>query len=115
METSHLSITRDQIANLALFQNNKIKLLGTNKWSNNLSQPRVKDIMRALNIRELVEEWRPNRRVRRITVCSRTTNNLIEDLQLCTLLITAVDRADVVVAATLAEAKGICWQGYFNG
>lgn len=107
METSHLSITRDQIANLALFQNNKIKLLGTNKWSNNLSQPRVKDIMRALNIRELVEGMETNRRVRRITVCSRTTNNLIEDLQPGTLLITAVDRADVVVAATLAEAKGI--------
>lgn len=107
VETSHLSITHDQIANLALFKNNKIKLLGTNKWSNDLSQPRIKDIMRALNIRELVEGMETNRRVRRITVCSRSTNNLIEDLQPGTLLITAVDRADVVVAATLAEAKGI--------
>jgi phosphate acetyltransferase len=107
METSHLSITHEQIANLALFNSNKIKLLGSNKWSNELSQPRVKDIMQALNIRELVEGMEINRRVRRITICSRNTNNLIEDLQPGTLLITAVDRADVIVAATLAETKGI--------
>lgn len=106
-DTFKLGITHYQVAQLPVFSKGTTKLLGTTKWNNEMSQPRVADIMKFLNLSPLIEGTDTARRVRRISVCSRTVNNLVEDLQAGTLIVTAVDRADVIVAASLAEAKGI--------
>lgn len=102
-----LNITPDQIATLNIFTNNKVKLLGTTVWNKEMTQPRISDLMQALNIDPLIEGSDNSRRVKKITLCSRTVNNLVSDLQTGTLLVAAIDRADVIMAATLAEARGI--------
>ncbi len=102
-----LNITPNQIAELDIFATNKIKLLGTTVWNKEMTQPRISDLMQALHLSPLIEGSDTSRRVRQITLCSRTTNNLISDLQTGTLLVAAIDRADIIMAASLAEARGI--------
>jgi phosphate acetyltransferase len=105
-DNATLALTRQEIAGSALFHNG-LKLLGTTCWNKKMTQPRVSDLMHALNI-PLLNTWGDTtRRVQRISLCSRSINNLINDLQAGTLIITAVDRADVIVAASLAEANGV--------
>lgn len=102
-----LNIMPSQIAELDIFATNKIKLLGTTAWNKEMTQPRISDLMQALHLSPLIEGSDTSRRVKQITLCSRTTNNLISDLQTGTLLVAAIDRADVIMAASLAEARGI--------
>lgn len=106
-ESAKLSITHYQVAQLPIFNNGTAKLLGTTKWNNEMAQPRISDVMKVLGIEPLIEGCDTSRRVRRISVCSRTINNLVEDLQAGTLIVSSVDRSDVIVAASLAEAKGV--------
>lgn len=102
-----LNITHEQIAQLNIFAENKIKLLGTTIWNKEMTQPRISDLMQALNIHPLIEGGDTTRRIKQISLCSRGINNLVSDLQAGTLLITAIDRADIIMAASLAEARGI--------
>jgi phosphate acetyltransferase len=102
-----LNITHEQIAQLKIFADNKIKLLGTTIWNKEMTQPRISDLMQALNIQPLIEGGDTSRRIKQISLCSRGINNLVSDLQAGTLLITAIDRADIIMAASLAEARGI--------
>ena len=102
-----LNITHEQIAQLKIFADNKIKLLGTTIWNKEMTQPRISDLMQALNIHPLIEGGDTTRRIKQISLCSRGINNLVSDLQAGTLLITAIDRADIIMAASLAEARGI--------
>lgn len=102
-----ISLNHEQIASSKLFQDGKLKLLGTTKWNKEMMQPRISDIMHALNIPLLVEGTETDRRVKRITLCSRGVNNIVEDMQPGTLIIAAIDRSDIIMAASLAEAKGI--------
>lgn len=102
-----LNITPSQIAALEIFTSNKIKLLGTTVWNKEMTQPRISDLMQALNLEPLIEGSDNSRRIKKITLCSRTVNNLVSDLQTGTLLVAAIDRADVIMAAALAEARGI--------
>ena len=102
-----LNITHEQIAQLKIFTDNKIKLLGTTIWNKEMTQPRISDLMQALNIHPLIEGGDTTRRIKQISLCSRGINNLVSDLQAGTLLITAIDRADIIMAASLAEARGI--------
>lgn len=105
--TDAVSLSKEQIEKSKLFTENKIKLLGTTRWNKEMTQPRISDIMSALDIPLLIEGTETNRRVKRITLCSRGINNLMEDMQPGTLMIAAIDRSDIIVAASLAEAKGI--------
>ena len=102
-----LNITHEQIAQLKIFADNKIKLLGTTIWNKEMTQPRISDLMQALNIQPLIKGSDTTRRIKQISLCSRGINNLVSDLQAGTLLITAIDRADIIMAASLAEARGI--------
>ena len=106
-ESSKMGITHYQVAQMPMFTKGITKLLGTTKWNNEMSHPRVSDVMAPLNISPLIEGTDISRRVRRISVCSRGIDNLVEDLLPGTLIVAAVDRADIIVAASLAEAKGI--------
>lgn len=102
-----LNITHEQIAQLKIFAEHKVKLLGTTIWNKEMTQPRISDLMQALNIHPLIEGGDTTRRIKQISLCSRGINNLVSDLQAGTLLITAIDRADIIMAASLAEARGI--------
>lgn len=102
-----LTITHDDIAQSSIFTKNNLNLLGTTQWNNNMMHPRVADLMKQLNINPLIQGTETTRRVKRISLCSRGINNIFEDLKPGTLLITAMDRSDVIVAASLAEQKGI--------
>ncbi len=112
-DTQQLTITHDEIANSKIFKDGKIKLLGTTTWNKEMTHPRVSDLMQALNVKQLIEGSELDRRVKRISLCSRGINNVIEDLQAGTLLIAAIDRSDLIMAASLAEAKGIKLAGLF--
>lgn len=101
------SLTKEQIVSSKIFNTGHIKLLGTTKWNKEMTQPRISDIMNALNIPLLIEGSDTTRRVKRITLCSRGINNLIEDIQPGTLIVAAIDRSDIIMTASLAEAKGI--------
>lgn len=104
--TGKKSLNREQVLSSKLFQEGGLKLLGTTSWNEDMMKPRVSDLMKALNIPLLVEGTDTSRRVKRISLCSRGINNLLEDIQPGTLLVTAIDRSDIIVAASLAEAKG---------
>ena len=105
-DTQKITLTKQNIHDLPIFQSS-INLLGTTHWNTNMSQPRVCDLMKVLGIQLHNIGADTSRRVRRITLCSRGVNNLIEDLQPGTLFITSIDRADIVLACSLAETKGI--------
>ncbi|MEN9946337.1 MAG: hypothetical protein RLZZ293_723 [Pseudomonadota bacterium] len=106
-DDSYLTITHEQIANFAIFQQGNIKLLGTTPWNSLLSEPRIKDVMQELDIQPLIDNTDTDRRIKRVSICSRYPDNLIRELVPGTLIVTSADRADIILTACLAEAKGI--------
>lgn len=112
-DTKQLTLTHEEIAKSQIFADGKIKLLGTTTWNKEMTHPRVSDLMQALHVKPLIEGGDTDRRVKRISLCSRGINNVIEDLQAGTLLIAAIDRSDLIMTASLAEAKGIKLAGLF--
>lgn len=93
-----------EVKSLPLFK--ELPLLGAIPWNRELMAPRVKDLADYLKAEYLSEGDAQNRRIRRMALCSRTVTHLLEHLQASTLLVTAGDRQDIVVAASLAVMNG---------
>lgn len=98
---------RDTLERMEIFKNGTFQLLGAIPWNANLLSPRVKDIASYLNARILNAGDIEHRRVRSIALCSRTVANLISHLIPGTLLVTAGDRSDILVAASLSVMNGV--------
>lgn len=101
--------TPEDIAKLPIFQQKKPKmpLLGVTLWQEKLAYPRVVDVQRFLNCDILMPGEMDIRRVKMMTICSRSVDYIIKDLKPGVLIITSADRTDVILAACLAAQRGI--------
>ena len=99
--------TLKKIQNLPLFKKNKLQLMGCIFWDKKLYAPRICDIIEHLNAEIITPGNIKTRRVHRIKLCARTINNVLYVLKHNSLIITAGDRADILLAAALAELQGI--------
>ena len=90
-----------------LLTKNKIPLLGQVPWSQSLIAPRMKDVADFLDAEILHQGDLEQRRLKRLTLVARNVENMLEDLQPETLVITSGDRSDVIIAAAMAAANGV--------
>ncbi|UTW41778.1 phosphate acetyltransferase [bacterium SCSIO 12844] len=100
-------LSKKDIEKLPIFSESKLKLIGITHWKNTLTNPRLSDIKTFLNVDILNEGDITKRRIKTITMCSRTINRVVDELNPGTLIITSADRSDIIIAATLANQKGI--------
>ncbi|WP_077531187.1 phosphate acetyltransferase [Vreelandella utahensis] len=84
-----------------------LRLIGAIPWRPQLVEPRVSDIARELDAERLHSGDMDRRRVRRVSIASRTIPNMVATLRPGTLLVTPGDREDIIVAAALAALSGI--------
>lgn len=90
-----------------IFKKDHFKLLGAIPWNKTLVSPRMSDIAQALNAEILNEGEINHRRVQHITLCARSLQNMLSALKADTLVVTAGDRTDIILAACMAAASGI--------
>jgi phosphate acetyltransferase len=90
-----------------LFRNKKINLLGAIPWQTNLIAPRVKDVADFLTAKLINEGEMASRRILRMTLCARSLPNMVNALTPGTLIITAGDRTDIILATCMAALSGI--------
>ncbi len=90
-----------------LFRDKKIPLLGLIPWQPALMSPRVKDVARFLDAQVINAGEAETRRINRIALCARSVTNMAAVLQPGTLIITAGDRSDIIVATCLAALSGV--------
>jgi phosphate acetyltransferase len=91
---------------LPLFERADFALVGAVPWSPELAAPRVQDLARYLQAEVLYPGDMEHRRVRSIALCSRTALNMVSHLHANALLVTAGDRTDILMAASLAVKNG---------
>lgn len=90
-----------------LFEKSPIRVLACIPWSAELIATRVVDLVRHLGAAILNEGDINTRRIRGITFCARSLQNMLEHFKTGSLLVTSADRPDVLVAAALAASSGI--------
>ncbi|MGB1262170.1 MAG: phosphate acetyltransferase [Cognaticolwellia sp.] len=94
------------LTNLSLFKNRHFKLLGTVPWEMELIAPRVIDIAHYLNADIINAGDMEHRRIRSISFCARTVDNLKSHLQPSRLIVTPGDRSDIIIATCLSALNG---------
>lgn len=99
-------LSKEKVKTLDVFKSGMIKLLGLTEWSKSLLEPRIKDLEGFANY-HIIVKGDLNRRIKRISMCSRFITTLLEDFQPGTLIVTCAERSDVIIAACLAAQKGI--------
>lgn len=106
-QTAEQQIDPNDICKLPVFQNSAFHLFGCIPWQNQLYAPRMCDIAKFLQADVLQEGHINRRRVEHIKLCARTVNNMLYVLQPGTLIMTAGDRADIILVTAMAVLKGI--------
>jgi phosphate acetyltransferase len=96
----------EQWQNMPLFSKPSFKLLGVIPWALDLVAPRVKDIANYLDATVLSAGDMDHRRVRSISFCARSVNNLVSHLQPSRLIVTPGDRTDIIIATCLSALNG---------
>ncbi len=96
----------EKIHNLPIFKSKHFKLLGVVPWHFDLVAPRVQDLAKHINANVLNEGDFEHRRLRSINFCARTVSNMLSHFTPNTLLVTAGDRSDVIIAACLSAMNG---------
>ena len=96
--------SKQKISELRCFD--KINFLGAIEWNKKFLRPRIKDLLSNTEYSALFE-GDINRRIKKITMCSRLQHNVIKEFQAGTLIVTSADRADILLSACLAAKKGI--------
>jgi phosphate acetyltransferase len=82
-------------------------ILGRIPFDSIVLEPRASDLAKHLNA-EIINAGEMNtRRLKNITFCARSLPNLVKHITAGSLLVTSGDRADVIVAATLAAKNGV--------
>ena len=84
-----------------------LSLIAHIPWKINLIMPRTKDIAKLVNAKIVYPGEIEKRRVSRIKLCARNVANIVSLLQPETLIITPIDRDDVIIATCLAALSGI--------
>ncbi|XPF95562.1 phosphate acetyltransferase [Colwellia sp. RE-S-Sl-9] len=91
---------------LSIFKNKQFKLLGSVPWEMDLVAPRVCDISTYLNATLINKGDFEHRRIRSISFCARTVDNLVSHLQPSRLIVTPGDRTDIIIATCLSALNG---------
>jgi len=89
-----------------LFSNN-FNLIACVPWQANLVAPRTKDIANALNAKILYQGQLNERRIYRTLLCARYVENMVNELKAGTLIVTANDRSDIIIATCMAALNGV--------
>ena len=92
--------------NLSLFNNRYFDLLGLVPWQIDLVAPRVIDICHYLDAKVLNEGDMQHRRIRSVTFCARSVDNLVSHLIPGRLIVTPGDRTDIIIATCLSALNG---------
>ncbi len=90
-----------------LNENSPLPVLGCIPWNIDLSACRAIDIANHLNARIINEGGIKTRRIKHVSFCSRSVPNILNHLRPDALLVTSADRADVLVAISLAVMNGV--------
>lgn len=90
-----------------LFEKSPIKVLACVTWNAELIATRVIDLVNHLGASILHEGDIKTRRIRGITFCARSLQNMVEHFKTGSLLVTSADRPDVLAASALAATNGI--------
>ena len=91
---------------LSIFRNPSFKLLGTIPWEHDLIAPRVKDIAEYLDAEIINEGDLEHRRIRSVSFCARSVDNIVSHLAPGRLIVTPGDRADIIIATCLSALNG---------
>lgn len=91
---------------LAIFNHRNFELLGTIAWEIDLIAPRVVDISNYLDADILNTGDIEHRRIRSISFCARSAENLMSHLQPGRLIVTPGDRTDIIIATCLSALNG---------
>ncbi len=91
---------------LAIFNNHNFDLLGTIPWEIDLIAPRVADISQYLEADVINSGDIEHRRIRSISFCARSAENLMSHLQPGRLIVTPGDRTDIIIATCLSALNG---------
>jgi len=89
-----------------IFKTKNFKLLGAIPWQTSLIAPRAKDIAQVLKAKVLFPGKIDTRRITHITLCARSLTNIISALKPGTMIITAGDRDDIIIATCMAALNG---------
>lgn len=92
--------------NLAIFNARNFDLLGSIPWEMDLIAPRVIDICDYLEAKVINAGDIDHRRVRSISFCARSAENLMSHLQPSRLIVTPGDRTDIIIATCLSAMNG---------
>ena len=84
-----------------------LSLLGCIPWNPKLIAPRVKEIAEFLSANIVVPGDLFNRRVEHITLCAQSVHHMLKALKPGTLIITAGDRTDIILATCMAVINGV--------
>lgn len=90
-----------------LFEKSPIKVLACVPWNGELIATRAIDLVNHLGASILHEGDIKTRRIRSITFCARSLQNMVEHFKTGSLLVTSADRPDVLTASALAATNGI--------
>ena len=113
IENEHATITVaretlfNEVGSWRIFSHENFQLLGAIPWNKLLVAPRMSDIANALNASIINAGEIAQRRVQHITLCARSLPNMLSVLTEDTLVVTAGDRVDIIIATCMAAASGI--------
>jgi phosphate acetyltransferase len=99
-------VTRDQLEQLPVFAQKGLSLIGVVDWNKERTFPRVLDIKNTLNL-NVLSNVSLEARVKKVMMCSRGVDNLVNDLTPNSLVIASADRSDILVAVCLAVQNGM--------
>ncbi len=95
------------IDDIPLLRKKSIALLGAIPWSNEFMAPRVIDVANYLDAKVFNEGDYESRRVKRVSLCARSMENMTQALKPGTLIVTAGDRSDIIMATAMAALNGV--------
>jgi phosphate acetyltransferase len=96
---------------LTLLQRNDFHLAGAIPWNPDLTAPRTWDVAQFLGASILQMGEVKTRRVLRVIIATQQVGNLLDQLHPGTLVVTSADRDDIVIAAAMAQMKGVALAG----
>lgn len=96
---------------LPMLQRKDFHLAGAIPWHPDLTASRTADVAEFLGAEILHEGEIKTRRVLRVIIATQQIAHVLEQLQPGTLIVTAADRDDVVLAAAMAQMNGVALAG----
>tara|TARA_R110002124_G_scaffold233381_1_gene398611 strand:- start:15723 stop:17837 length:2115 start_codon:yes stop_codon:yes gene_type:complete len=84
----------------------QFQLIGAIPWDRKLSAPRVIDVIKVIGADIIAEGQIKSQRIFRISIFARTVNNLLSSMTPGTLIVSAGDRIDILMAVCLAVTSG---------